>query len=55
MDSGDGIEAIEAASGKPLWHCEIGALTAPPETFLVDGKQCVLASAASGLLMFVAN
>lgn len=55
MNSGDGIEAIEAASGKPLWHSEIGALTSPPETFLVDGKQCVLASAASGLFMFVAN
>jgi len=55
MNSGDGIEAIEAANGKPLWQSKIGALTAPPETFLVDGKQYVLASAASGLFMFVAN
>jgi alcohol dehydrogenase (cytochrome c) len=55
MSKGDGIEAIEAASGKPLWHSDIGTLTAPPETFLVDGKQYVLAASNSGLFMFLAN
>lgn len=55
MSNGNGIEAIEATTGKPLWHSDIGALTAPPETFLIDGKQYVLASSGSGLFMFVAN
>jgi alcohol dehydrogenase (cytochrome c) len=55
MSNGNGIEAIEATTGKPLWHSDIGTLTAPPETFLIDGRQYVLASSSSGLFMFVAN
>src|SRR5689334_23063537 len=55
MSNGRGIEAIEAATGKPLWHSDIGTLSAPPETFLVDGKQHVLAPSSSGLFLFVAN
>jgi len=55
MNDGIGIEAIEAATGKPLWHSDIGALSAPPETFLIDGKQCVLAASNAGLFMFIAN
>lgn len=55
MSNGDGIEAIEATTGKPLWHSDIGTLTAPPKTFLIDGRQCVLPSSGSGLFMFVAN
>ena len=42
-------------TGKPLWHSEIGALSSPPETFLLDGKQRVLATGATGLYMFVLN
>ena len=55
MSNGGGIEGIEAATGKPLWHSDIGSLTAPPETFLIDGKQHVLANSGSGLFMFVLN
>jgi alcohol dehydrogenase (cytochrome c) len=55
MSNGNGIEAIEATTGKPLWHSDVGTLTAPPETFSIDGKQYLLASSSSGLFMFVAN
>ncbi|MCU1326563.1 MAG: acido-empty-quinoprotein group [Bryobacterales bacterium] len=55
MSGSGGIEALEAATGKPLWHSEIGQLTSPPETFLIDGKQHVLAASSSGLFMFVLN
>ena len=55
MNDGNGIEAIDAGTGKPLWHSDIGALSTPPETFLVDGKQYVLAASSSGLFLFVMN
>jgi alcohol dehydrogenase (cytochrome c) len=55
MSNGGGIEAISAATGDPLWHSAIGALSAPPETFMLEGKQHVLASSSTGLFMFVAN
>jgi alcohol dehydrogenase (cytochrome c) len=55
LSNGGAIEAIRATDGKPLWHSEIGSLSSPPETFLLDGKQHVLASGAAGLSMFVLN
>jgi alcohol dehydrogenase (cytochrome c) len=55
LSGSGGIEAIEATTGRPLWHSEIGALTSPPETFLLDGKQHVLATGSSGLYMFELN
>jgi alcohol dehydrogenase (cytochrome c) len=55
MSNGGGIEAIRTTDGKPLWHSEIGSLSSPPETFLLDGKQHVLATGAGGLYMFVLN
>ena len=55
LSNGGGIEAIQATDGRPLWHSEIGALSSPPETFLLDGKQHVLATGAAGLYMFELN
>lgn len=55
LSGSGGIEALEAATGRPLWHAEIGLLTSPPETFLIDGKQHVLATGSSGLYMFELN
>ncbi len=55
MSNGGGIEAIRATDGMPLWHSEIGQLSSPPETFLLDGKQHVLATGSAGLYMFVLN
>jgi hypothetical protein len=33
----------------------IGGLSSPPETFLLDGKQCVLATGTGALYLFVMN
>ena len=52
---GQNFAAWEAKTGTPLWHAQIGGLSSPPETFLLDGRQVVLASAAAGLYMFQLN
>jgi len=55
--SGDGqnLVAYEAATGKPLWHSRIGATGNAPETYLLDGKQYVLATGGDQLYAFVLN
>ncbi len=49
------VEAWDAATGRALWYSQIGGLSAPPETFLLDGKQHMLFSAGGSLYMFVLN
>ncbi|MBS1854982.1 MAG: acido-empty-quinoprotein group A [Acidobacteria bacterium] len=55
--SGDGqnLVAYEAKTGKPLWHARIGATGNAPETYLLDGKQYVLATGGDQLYAFVLN
>jgi alcohol dehydrogenase (cytochrome c) len=55
FSNGQDFEAIEAKTGKPLWHSAIGGLSSPPETFMMDGKQHVLATSGGGMHMFVLN
>jgi len=55
LSDGPNIEAWDAATGKGLWYSQIGGLSSPPETFMLDGKQHVLATGAGGLYMFVLN
>jgi alcohol dehydrogenase (cytochrome c) len=49
------VEAWDARTGKGLWYSQIGGLSAPPETFMLDGKQHLLFSASGQLFMFVLN
>ena len=51
-NDGQNFAAWDAKAGTPVWHTQIGALSAPAETFLLDGKQVILASAGTGLYMF---
>ena len=44
-----------AATGKGLWYSQIGGLSSPPETFMLDGKQHMLFTGANGLYLFVLN
>jgi alcohol dehydrogenase (cytochrome c) len=45
--------ALEAASGKVLWHFQCGAsVYSSPMTFAVGGKQYVVLAAGSGLFAF---
>ena len=53
--NGQQVEAWDAATGKGLWYTQIGGLSAPATTFMLDGKQHVLFSAGGGLYMFVLN
>jgi alcohol dehydrogenase (cytochrome c) len=54
-NDGQNFVAWEAATGKPLWHAQIGGISSPPETFMLDGKQHVLAAGGTGLYLFVLN
>jgi alcohol dehydrogenase (cytochrome c) len=49
------VEAWDAATGKALWYSQVGGLSAPAETFMLDGKQHMLFSAGGGIYMFVLN
>ena len=45
--------ALDAASGKPLWHFQMGgAVYASPVSFVVDGKQYVAIAAGNSLYTF---
>jgi alcohol dehydrogenase (cytochrome c) len=54
-NDGQNIVAWDAATGKALWHSQIGGISSPPETFLLDGRQHLLATGATGLYMYVLN
>ena len=56
LSNGPNVEAWDAATGKGLWYSQIGGLSSPAETFMLDGKQHMLFTGANGLLyMFVLN
>jgi alcohol dehydrogenase (cytochrome c) len=55
LSDAQGLVAWEAKTGTPLWHAQIGGLSSPPETFMLDGKQVVLATGSTGLYMFQLN
>ncbi len=45
--------ALDAASGKPLWHFQMGgAVYAPPMAFAIDGKEYVAIAAGSAIYAF---
>jgi alcohol dehydrogenase (cytochrome c) len=49
------LAAYNSATGKPLWHARIGAVSNPPETYMLDGKQYVLVAAGSNIFAFAIN
>ncbi len=55
LNNGQNIEAWDAATGKALWYSQIGGISSPPETFMLDGKQHLLATSPAGLCLFVLN
>lgn len=50
--SGD-LVAHDVATGKPLWHTRIGNVTNAPQTFLLDGKQYLIAGTGDELWAFM--
>jgi alcohol dehydrogenase (cytochrome c) len=55
LGNGPNIEAWDAATGKGLWYSQIGGISSPPETFMLDGKQHLLATGPGALCLFVLN
>jgi alcohol dehydrogenase (cytochrome c) len=55
LSNGPNVEAWDAATGKGLWYSQIGGLSSPPETFMLDGKQHMLFTGGNGLYLFVLN
>jgi alcohol dehydrogenase (cytochrome c) len=55
LSNGTNVEAWDAATGKGLWYSQIGGLSSPAETFMLDGKQHLLFTGAAGLYLFVLN
>jgi alcohol dehydrogenase (cytochrome c) len=55
--SGDGqnLVAFDSKNGKPIWHARIGNSGNAPETFMLDGKQYVLATGGDQVYAFVLN
>ena len=52
-DNAGNFFALDADTGAPLWHTQVGGLIrANPVTFAVDGKQYVAASAGNSLFVF---
>ena len=52
-DGGGNFVAFDATNGKPLWHSRIGGLTNAPQTYMLDGRQHLLAVNGDTLYSFV--
>ena len=52
-DDADSFEAVDAQTGKPLWHFNTGQnMSASPMTYAVGGKQYVAIAAGSDIFSF---
>src|SRR5262245_51908088 len=54
--AGDGagsLVAHDAATGKPIWNTRIGRITNAPQTFMLDGRQYLVAATGDTLWSFV--
>jgi alcohol dehydrogenase (cytochrome c) len=52
-DNSESFEAVDAKSGKPLWHFHTGQpLHASPMSYAVNGKQYVAIAAGSDVFSF---
>ena len=54
-DSNGNLVAYDPADGKPLWHTHMGRVTNAVETYMLDGKQYVLAASGDMLFAFALN
>jgi alcohol dehydrogenase (cytochrome c) len=54
-DTNGNFVAMDGSNGDLLWHTGIGNISAPPETYSLDGHQYVLAGVGDTLYSFVLN
>jgi alcohol dehydrogenase (cytochrome c) len=52
-DGAGNLVAYDAAAGKPLWNTRIGNVTNAPETYMLDGRQYLIAATGDTLWSFV--
>jgi alcohol dehydrogenase (cytochrome c) len=52
-DGAGSLVAHDANTGKPLWNTRIGDVSNPPQTYMLDGHQYVIAAAGDTLWTFV--
>jgi len=51
-DAGGNLVAYDAVTGTPVWHSRIGSVSNPPTTFVLDGRQYLLAASGDTLYAF---
>jgi alcohol dehydrogenase (cytochrome c) len=51
-DGGSNLIAYDATTGKPVWHSRIGDISNAPITYMLDGRQYLLAAAGDTLYAF---
>jgi alcohol dehydrogenase (cytochrome c) len=51
-DGSGNIVGFDAANGKPLWHSRINGVSAPPQTYMLDGHQYLLVASNDTLYTF---
>ena len=52
-DDAESFDAVDAATGKPLWHFNVGqGITASPMSYAIGGKQYVAIAAGSDIFSF---
>jgi alcohol dehydrogenase (cytochrome c) len=52
-DGAGNLVAYDAATGKPLWNTRIGGVTNAPQTYMLDGRQYVIAATGDTVWAFV--
>ena len=51
-DAGGNLVAYDSTTGVPLWHSRIGNVSAPPQTYMIDGRQYLLVAVGDRLYAF---
>jgi alcohol dehydrogenase (cytochrome c) len=54
-DGGGNLVAFDAKTGTPQWHSRIGSVSNGPQTYMVDGRQYLLAAVDDKLYAFALN
>ena len=52
-DPGGNFVAYDAETGTPLWHARLGEVSNGAQTFMLDGRQYVIAATGDTLWAFV--
>jgi alcohol dehydrogenase (cytochrome c) len=54
-DANGNLVAYDVANGKPLWHTRLGQVSNAVETYMLDGRQYILAASGDSLYAFALN